>query len=181
MLDSGKIASVLGLLETMSGRQVAKRLRISRGVVQSIANGTYPSIGEGKGGPGVLGVHRCVAGHRIVTERCLTCLLQGLRRRIRHDAGGAGEAVVKLDLHGDNLRRYHVLKRQKDRELFATSQLRSVPGPVAGLRICQAEWSSRDSRQLQQLLQAVVSRRPCPIATALWLMGGHLRFASVEA
>ena len=50
MLDSGKIASVLGLLETMSGRQVAKRLRISRGVVQSIANGTYPSIGEGKEG-----------------------------------------------------------------------------------------------------------------------------------
>ena len=56
---------------------------ISRGVVQSIANGTYPSIGEGKGGPGVLGVHRCAAGHRITTKTCLSCFLRGLRRRIR--------------------------------------------------------------------------------------------------
>jgi hypothetical protein len=46
--------------------------------------------------------------------------------------------------------------------------------------MCQSEWTLHDARQLGQLVAAIAARKPSSIATALWFLGGSIRFAAAE-
>jgi hypothetical protein len=126
----------------------------------------------------IVGAHDCKCGFRVVFEPCLICDALAARAGDGPLRDDPGTGLLGIDLRVAERRRWRAVQARKRRQ--GEPGPRPRPGRTRRIRMCQSEWTLHDARQLGQLVAAIAARKPSSIATALWFLGGSIRFAAAE-
>ncbi len=140
----------------LSQRAIAKKLRISRGVVRDIASGKRPVVLRPKypaskaKAPEPPPMEKCVGCGAMVQLPCRACLVRNLLKAGRLTPGlrlSEIEGMIRVELRGEELTRYnelHAVKVARSEERGASSEQRPDEAN-------QDVWSEPTFEQLEEI------------------------------